>query len=101
MNGKWSKQNFEEFHDNHPEIYQMFELFALQAARYRDKYSAKSIFHRIRWETMVGGKDDYKIDDGWISHYARLFLEKHPKHSMFFETRVRKKSYHNEPSIGY
>ena len=21
---------------------------------------------------MVGGQDDYKIDDGWISHYARL-----------------------------
>jgi len=101
MNGKWTKQNFERFNNEHPEIYNMFEKFTLQATQHRSRYSAKSIFHRIRWETMVGGDDDYKIDDGWISHYARLFLDKHPQHFGFFETRVRKNSYHNELDIGH
>ena len=99
MHGKWTKENFKSFHEDHPEIYEMFTKFALQAAQKRSKYSAKNIFHRIRWETMLNSKEEYKIDDGWISHYARLFLETHPKYSNFFETRVRKNSYHNSKEI--
>lgn len=38
--------------------------------------------------------EDFKIDDGWISHYARKFMRVHPEHDGFFETRVRKNSYH-------
>jgi len=95
MNGKWTKENFEVFHSEHPEIYSQFCKFAKQAAQFKKKYSAKAIFHRVRWETMVTGEGDYKIDDGWISHYARKFLEDHPQHTGFFETRVRKDTYHS------
>jgi len=75
----------------------MFERFALEASKYKQRYSAKSIFHRIRWETMISEKDSqYKIDDGWISHYARKFMGNHPELETFFETRVREDTYHNE-----
>jgi hypothetical protein len=95
MHGKWSKENFELHHKANPELYEMFETYAIQASKYRNKYSAKIIFHIMRWNTMIEERDsEYKIDDGWISHYARLFMERNPNLSGFFETRVRKESYH-------
>tara|TARA_R110000772_G_scaffold18057_1_gene50405 strand:+ start:155 stop:520 length:366 start_codon:yes stop_codon:yes gene_type:complete len=95
--GKWTQENFKIYHFDNPKIYEMFEHFALQIASKKSYFSAKCIFHRIRWETaMTGIDDDYKIDDGWISHYARLFMDKHPRHKNFFQTRTRRKSYHNQ-----
>jgi len=95
MNGKWTKENFDIYNKENPDIYSKFEGYALKASKYRSKYSAKIIFHIIRWNTMLEGKDsEYKIDDGWISHYSRLFMENHPELKGFFETRIRKDTYH-------
>jgi len=33
MHGKWSKENFELHHKANPEIYQMFEKYAIQASK--------------------------------------------------------------------
>jgi len=96
MNGKWSKLNFILFDLKNPEIFDNFAHFALIAAQHRRYYSAKAVFHRVRWETMISGEDDiYKIDDGWISHYARKFMRLYPEHDGFFQTRTRRDSYHN------
>ena len=94
MHGKWTKENFNEYHKNHPEIYDLFVKFTNMATQRKKYYSAKAIFHRIRWETMISGEGDYKIDDGWISHYARKFMDDFPQHSGFFQTRERRNSYH-------
>ena len=100
MNGKWTKENFEEFHKNNPEIYTLFIKFTnMVIERKRKYYSAKAIFHRIRWESMISSDThqllgDYKIDDGWISHYARMFMDDFPQHQGFFQTRERRNSYH-------
>ena len=97
MINKWTKEKFAEFDNAHPEIYKVFVKFAKQAAEKKTKYSAKSIFHRVRWETDVGDMEgDYKIDDGWISHYARKFVKDFPQHEDFFSFRVRQNSYHTE-----
>jgi hypothetical protein len=92
--GKWTQEAFEEHHRQHPEIYARFCHYAKQAAARRDHYSAKSVFHRVRWDTEIGESGDFKIDDGWISHYARKFMADYPEHEGFFETRVRLVSYH-------
>jgi len=99
MNGKWTKENFNEYHKNHPEIYDLFVKFTNMATQRKKYYSAKAIFHRIRWESMISSDThqllgDYKIDDGWISHYARMFMDDFPQHQGFFQTRDRKNSYH-------
>ena len=102
MHGKWTKENFEEFHKNNPRIYILFIKFTnMVIERKRKYYSAKAIFHRIRWETMMSSTThqllgDFKIDDGWISHYARKFMDDFPQHSGFFKTKVRHNSYHSE-----
>ncbi len=94
MNGKWTKENFNEYHKSNPEIYNLFVKFTNMATQRKKYYSAKAIFHRIRWESMISGEGDYKIDDGWISHYARKFMDDFPQHSGFFQTRDRQNSYH-------
>jgi hypothetical protein len=94
MNGKWTKENFNEYHKSNPEIYNLFVKFTNMATQRKKYYSAKAIFHRIRWESMISGEGDYKIDDGWISHYARKFMDDFPQHSGFFQTRDRRNSYH-------
>ena len=96
MHGKWTKENFNEFHRNNPEIYNLFVKFTNMVTPRKKYYSAKAIFHRIRWETMISGEGDYKIDDGWISHYARKFMDDYPQHSGFFQIRERRNSYHSE-----
>jgi hypothetical protein len=96
MNGKWTKENFEKHHAENPEIYRKFCHYAFKAAAVREHYSAKCIFHRVRWETQIEErKTDFKIDDGWIAHYARMFMDDYPDHKDFFETRVRRNSYHH------
>jgi hypothetical protein len=79
MNGKWTKENFNLHDEKNPAIYELFVKFALQVAKRRSYYSAKNIFHRMRWETMIEEKEsEFKIDDGWISHYARKFVNELP-----------------------
>jgi hypothetical protein len=94
--GKWTREAFEVHHAAHPEIYRKFCQFAQQAAARTDHYSAKAVFHRVRWSTAIDEGGDFKIDDGWISHYARKFMEDYPQHSEFFATRVRRGGYHDE-----
>ena len=92
--GKWTKANFRIHDKKNPQIYEYFKHFALKVAAKRKHYSAKSIFHRIRWETQIEeDNSDFKIDDGWISHYARKFAKEYPQHADLFEFRVRKDGY--------
>ena len=97
MNGKWTKENFEIHDKAHPEIYKNFCKYALQAAAVKARYSAKCIFHRVRWDSMfMDTMSEFKVDDGWISHYARKFMEENPNLKNFFGTRVRRSTYHSE-----
>jgi hypothetical protein len=78
----------------------LFCRFALQVAAKRTYYSAKNIFHRIRWETMIEEQDGiFKIDDGWISHYARKFANDYPTHKSLFCFRARKNTYHKRGDL--
>ena len=98
-NGKFTKENFEIYHKKNPDIYKMFVKFALMVAARRKYYSAKAIFHRMRWETVISGEgEEHKISDGYISHYARKFMVDYPQHNGFFKTKTRKVSYHEDPA---
>lgn len=93
--GKWTPENFRNYHRQNPHIYARFEHKALEAVERRKHFSAKAIFHIIRWYTPdTDDQPDFKIDDGWISHYARMFMDRHPEHEGYFETRLRRGSYH-------
>lgn len=84
---------FLDYHIKFPRVYTLFERFALELLRNgREKIGAKMIMERVRWECYTGSKDEegWKINNDYISHYARLFMKNHPEYSDCFETRAIK-----------
>lgn len=80
---------FLEFHRENPQVYRLFRSFALQAKRKRDRFSARTILHRIRWETDVESDDPegFKINNNWSPYYSRMFEREFPNWKGFFEGR--------------
>ena len=89
-NGKTIKQAFEEFHRDNPRVYEHFKRFALYLLNEKrmKKISSKLIINRIRWEIYVETTGtDYRINDAFTAHYARLFLGEFPGWNGCFELR--------------
>ncbi len=85
----YTKEDFEVFHKENLEVYEMFKKFSFEVSKRNKNYSARGIFHRIRWETSVNSNDtSFKINNNWTPHYARKFMEDFPELEGFF--RVRK-----------
>jgi len=81
---------FWAFHKAHPEVYAAFDGFVrelLSAGHKRG--SAKAIFERIRWDTLIRASDSnkVKVNNNFTSRYARLWEGNNSKHSGFFRTR--------------
>ena len=71
------------------EICDLFERLSLQVrARGFERYSARAIFHRMRWEEQIEkGNREFKIDNNHSAALARWFIARHPELPDFFETR--------------
>tara|TARA_R110000824_G_scaffold77915_4_gene196854 strand:+ start:7921 stop:8271 length:351 start_codon:yes stop_codon:yes gene_type:complete len=80
------KMGWWEFHKENPHIYLLFEKFALDVARHRERYSAKAIIERMRWHYNfeVNGDYEFKLTNSFTAYYARYFLHKHPELKGFF-----------------
>ncbi len=80
------------FHAENPQVYELFKRFTFQViSAGRDRYSSDAICHRIRWHTTIEARGDtFKINDHHTAFYARLFMDDHPQHRGFFETRVQR-----------
>lgn len=87
---------FELFDKQNPHVWKLFERFSLQAAERQKRFSARAVFQRMRWETEITQGIKLKVDDGWVSHYARKFIRLHPSLEGFFKTRKRKGGYHHD-----
>ena len=85
------REAFEQFHAAHPEVYEHICRFARQAkARGVKRWGIKAIFEVVRWHVKVNlGRDgDYKLNNNFTSHYARLIEEREPDLAGFFEKRT-------------
>lgn len=92
--GEYTSENFELHDAKNPHIWKAFVRYSLQVAAKRKYFSAKAIFHRMRWDTAIGEADgEYKLSDGWISHYARKFMDEYPEYKGFFRTVRRRVTY--------
>lgn len=84
---------FAGFHKEHPRVFMLFKVFALQLLQNgHKKIGAKMIMERVRWECFTGSKDmkGYKINNDYIAHYARLFAKEFPQYEDCFEFRILK-----------
>lgn len=81
------EERFEAYHAENPHVYQQFKTFALQSAARRPRFSARAIFHRMRWQSMIEGNDEFKINNNYSPYYARMFEDEYPDMEGFFEKR--------------
>ena len=81
------KAKFHEYHINNPQVYDKFEKMALTMARRGRTFGAKAIMEVMRWNTMVSGDDDYKINNSYTAYYSRLFEKNNPEHAGLFRKR--------------
>jgi len=82
---------FERYHKENPEIWDQFKeaTFALIKVG-RKHFSADAILHSIRFNTVLRGGTDFKINNNYSSMYSRLFTANFPEHKDFFEQRKLK-----------
>jgi len=80
----------QEFHNKHPEVWDLFVKFTFEMINKGYKhYAVVAIFERIRWEMDLGGDgtDTFKLNNNYRSLYSRRFMRAYPQHEGFFRTR--------------
>lgn len=82
---------FERYHAENPDIWNHFKeaTFALIKVG-RKHFSADAILHSIRFNTVLRGGTDFKINNNYSSMYSRMFTSNFPEHKDFFEQRILK-----------
>lgn len=90
LRGKF-EDAWEAFHAAHPRVYDLFARFAREAAESgRERFGAKMIWERMRWYTTIeaGGKgEDWRLNNNYITYYAREFMRRNPQYGDLFELR--------------
>jgi len=86
-------KRFARFHNANPNFWRLFRQFTDSMRQSRLRYSARAIFHRVRWEmdTMTENTDgdSLKLNDHYSPYYARMYLAIRPDAEGFFELRKR------------
>jgi hypothetical protein len=78
----WAKEN--------PQVFALFEKFALQAADRKRQFGMKALAEKVRWEVMMSwAKDEegFRINNNLPAHLGRMLVEKHPHLAQFIEFR--------------
>lgn len=85
-------EKFQDFHAENPQVYRLFIQFANQAYEAnRMRIGAKAIAERIRWNVVVETRgDSFKLNNSYVSRYARLLVQDRPYLAGLFELRKLK-----------
>lgn len=86
------ERRFAEFHKRNPHVYAEFERRAMELYRAgATKIGVKAIAERIRWDVRVRTLgDEFKVNNSWVSLYARLLIHRRPELADVIETRQRR-----------
>lgn len=82
---------FPAYHAENPHIYEAFKKYTFQLINAgRKNIGSKLIIERLRWDTLITGNDDFKINNNYAPFYSRLFMNEFPEHLGFFRQRESK-----------
>ena len=81
--------NFWAFHQENPQVFELFKRFTEEMrGTGRKRYGVKSIAERIRWHFATTSRsDEFKMNNNYVSCYARLLILNDPELKDFFQTR--------------
>ena len=86
-------QRFHEFNAANPHVYRRVVQLARKAKmRGLDHYSIDGIFHVMRWEIAIRTRssDQFRLNNIYTSHYARMVMDRESDLKGFFETRKQR-----------
>ena len=96
QNGNMGKLEtaFWQFHNEHPRVYSLLLLYALQWRKRRGpdaKLGIKALFERVRWEiNLKENTDAFKLNNNNTAFYARLLMNRNPYLKDMFSVRRQK-----------
>jgi len=82
-------ERFRAFHGANPHVYRALRNLALEARRRgRQRYGMKGLFEVLRWHYALETTDvEFKLNNNFTAHYARMLMAREPEPQGFFETR--------------
>ena len=83
------QQRFAAFHAANPHIYELLRRMALDMQRLGvRRYGMKGLFEVLRWRWAVQTQgEEFKLNNNYTAHYARLLMANEPRLAGFFELR--------------
>jgi len=87
------QDKFNKFHAESPHIYESFkqvtfDVLTKALPRGVQFISPDMVGHIMRYQSWSKPDgEDYKVNNNWISYYARLFKKEHTEHGHYFKTR--------------
>jgi hypothetical protein len=87
------QQRFEAFHQANPWIYRVL-VQMIQELRDHGvtRFGVRSLWEVLRWKITMGQvhvpDGDFKLNDNFISRYARLLIANNPEYVTMFELRA-------------
>lgn len=82
-----TRDRFATFHEAHPEVYAEIVRRARLAQSRNIRCGMRTIWEAMRWTFCVERTEQYKLNDHFPPHYARLVMERESDLAGFFETR--------------
>lgn len=82
---------FNKFEQENPHVFDLFRHYAeMVRARGHEHYSARAIFHRMRWHTDVETTDDegFKLNNNLTPFFARKLMTTDARFVNFFRNRT-------------
>ena len=70
-----------------PQVYKLFRRFAYEAFGSGHRLGAKAIAERMRWEMQVKARDDFKVNNSFVSRMVRELIEEDERFGEYFRTR--------------
>lgn len=83
-------ERFTAFHEANPHVAALLAEMALALkAQGRTRYGIKALIEALRFQYNVQttGDEEFKLNNDFTAHYARLLMREYPALAGFFETR--------------
>ena len=90
---KTNREQFERFHEAHPQVFVEFiRRSRIAKERGLKKCGAWLIWGGMRWFYQFESDEEFKLNNNYIAHYARLAMQQCPDLAEFFNLRRLRKA---------